>query len=91
MNILFTASEAMPFIMTGGLGEVAGALPIALKKAGHDVRVIIPMYKGIPQMYKDEMKFVCNYNVVLGWRNQYCGIYTAEKEGVSTTGCKWGR
>lgn len=82
MNILFTASEAMPFIMTGGLGEVAGALPIALKKAGHDVRVIIPMYKGIPQMYKDEMKFVCNYNVVLGWRNQYCGIYTVEKEGV---------
>ncbi len=83
MKLLFTASEAMPFVMTGGLGEVAGALPIALKKAGHDVRVILPLYKNIPDDLRENMTFVGNYNVELGWRNQYCGIYTAEYEGIT--------
>lgn len=83
MKILFTASEAMPYIMTGGLGEVAGALPAALSKCGNDVRVIIPLYKGIPDEYRQELKFVCNYNVQLGWRNQYCGVYTAERDGIT--------
>lgn len=83
MKILFTASEAMPFIMTGGLGEVAGALPAALKKAGHDVRVVLPLYKNIPDELRAGMTFLCNYNVELGWRNQYCGIFSAVHEGVT--------
>jgi starch synthase len=47
MKILFAASEAVPFIKTGGLGEVVGALSASLKTAGHDVRVVIPKYRGL--------------------------------------------
>ena len=47
LKILITASEAVPFAKTGGLADVVGALPLALRKAGHDVRVVIPKYKNI--------------------------------------------
>ena len=51
MKVLFAASEAHPFIKTGGLGDVMGALPKSLIKLGVDVRVVIPKYKNI----KDEL------------------------------------
>src|SRR5256885_667291 len=44
LKILFVASECTPFAKTGGLADVAGALPKALKVLGHDVRVILPYY-----------------------------------------------
>ena len=52
LKILFVASEADPFIKTGGLADVAGSLPQALKEEGHDVRVVIPQYRQIPEKYK---------------------------------------
>src|SRR6056297_1531355 len=52
LKILIAASEIVPFAKTGGLADVAGALPKALKKQGHDVRLVMPRYKGI-----DETKF----------------------------------
>lgn len=47
MKILFAASEAVPFAKTGGLADVAGSLPKALERLGHDVRIVMPRYKQI--------------------------------------------
>jgi len=74
MKVLFVASEAYPFIKTGGLGDVAYALPKALRKLGIDVRVIIPKYSLIPLSFKNCMENIASFNVEVGWRNQYCGL-----------------
>lgn len=47
LSILMVASEALPFAKTGGLGDVAGALPVAIGRAGHDVTLVVPRYRGI--------------------------------------------
>ncbi len=47
MNVLFVASEVDPFAKTGGLADVAAALPRALAKLGHDVRVMLPLYRAV--------------------------------------------
>jgi starch synthase len=47
LKVLFVASECAPFAKTGGLGDVAGALPRALRRRGMDVRVVMPLYRGI--------------------------------------------
>ncbi|MBU3190344.1 glycogen synthase GlgA [Clostridium bowmanii] len=74
MKILFVASEAYPFIKTGGLGDVAYALPKALRKMGIDARVIIPKYSGIPLSFRNCMETVASFTVPVGWRSQYCGL-----------------
>ena len=76
MQVLFAAFEATPFIKTGGLGDVAGSLPAALKGRNCEVRVILPKLHQIPKKYRDKMQTVCELTVPLGWRNQYCGIQT---------------
>lgn len=83
MNILYAVSEAAPFVKTGGLGDVAGSLPKALCDAGHDARVILPLYSSIDSSWREKMTF-CFYTYVhLSWRKQYCGVYLLEHEGVS--------
>ncbi len=82
MKILFTASECVPFVKTGGLADVVGALAPVLAREGHDVRVIIPDYTAIPHEYTAQMTHVCDFEVQLGWRRQYCGIEKLEKDGV---------
>ena len=52
MKILFVASESVPFVKTGGLGDVMYALPRALVREGCEVRVILPLYNCIPDKYK---------------------------------------
>ena len=83
MNILFAASEVAPFIKTGGLADVAGSLPVALAKAGHTVKVILPLYESIGPVWRDQMTFLKYFYVNLAWRTPYCGVFELEKDGVT--------
>lgn len=83
-KILFVASEATPFIATGGLAEVIGSLSKALAKDPiYDVRVVLPLYSDIKTEYRRKMSFLGNLFVPLSWRNQYCGIFSYEENGVT--------
>ena len=82
MKIFFTASECVPFVKTGGLADVVGALAPVLANDGHDVRVLLPLYASIPEKYVEKMTHVCDFEVDLGWRKQYCGIEMLEQDGV---------
>lgn len=83
MKIWFAASEVAPFVKTGGLADVAGSLPKALKKLGVDIRVVLPKYRQISEEYVSKMRFLGYTYVDLSWRHEYCGIFTLEYEGVS--------
>ena len=83
LKVLFAASECVPFIKTGGLADVVGALPPFLKAQGIDVRVILPLYGEIAQEYKDQMKTISTFEAELGWRKQYCGIETLDYQGIT--------
>jgi starch synthase len=82
MKILFVSSEAHPFMKTGGLGDVAYALPKALRKLGVDVRVIIPKYSDIKEEFRSKMLTLSTFNVPVGWRNQYGGLQYLEYDGI---------
>ena len=70
-KILFVASEAAPFIATGGLAEVVGSLSKALVATGrYDVRVILPLYQEIKPEYRKQFEYLGNFTVKLSWRNQ---------------------
>lgn len=83
MKILYAASEALPFIASGGLADVAGSLPVALNAAGNDCRVVMPLYSTIKKELRDTLKLVCEFSVPVSWRNQYCGVYEGVANGVT--------
>ena len=88
MKILYVASEALPFASTGGLADVMGSLPAAVKRASGgtaDVRVVIPMYRRIKEraVRDAEFRLVSEGTVSLAWRQQYCGIWETERDGVT--------
>lgn len=77
MKVLYATSEASPFLKTGGLGDVLGALPKAVKDEGIDARVIMPLYSKIPHHLKNQMEFIANFYVTISWRKTYCGVFSA--------------
>ena len=82
MKILYATSEAYPFAMSGGLADVAGALPKALRRRLVGCRVVMPLYSSVPEELKAEMKFITSITVPVSWRRQYCGIFEAKVNGV---------
>jgi len=82
MKIWFATSEAAPFAKTGGLADVAGSLPKALRKLGIDARVVMPKYSQISQEYINNMTFLGYVYVDLSWRREYCGIFRLVHEDV---------
>ena len=83
MRVLYVSSEAAPFVKTGGLCDVAGSLPQALCEKGIDARVIMPLYRCIPQQYKDKMTYLNHIYIDMAWRKQYCGVFSMEHEGTT--------
>lgn len=83
MKILFAASECVPFVKTGGLADVIGALPKEIIKKGIDVRVILPLYKAMNSTYRSQLEHVNYFYINLGWRRQYVGIEKLVLDGVT--------
>lgn len=82
-KILFVASEGAPFVKTGGLADVVGALPQALREYENmDVRVILPLYDEMDEQWKNQMEYLASIDVELGWRHQDATIYTLHHNGV---------
>lgn len=84
-KILFVGAEAMPFAATGGLGDVMGSLPAAMKAADpdSDIRVVMPLYGVVKDEWRSQMKTEAVFNVPLAWRTVYCGVLSLVKDGVT--------
>ena len=86
VKVLITASEGMPFVVTGGLGEVVGSLPKAIMQENSrefDVRVVLPLYESISHEERRQMEFLGYFNVAVAWREQYCGVFKTVRNGVT--------
>ena len=84
IKILMAASEAIPYMKTGGLADVVGSLPKYFDKDRYDVRVILPKYKCMDDKLLPQLKFVCHFYVNLNWRRQYVGIFTLQEISHTT-------
>lgn len=82
MKVLYVSSEALPFAASGGLADVAGSLPQALRKHRTACRVIMPLYGSISDTMRSEMRFITSVMVPVSWRRQYCGVFEAKVGGV---------
>ena len=84
MKVLYAASEALPFAASGGLADVAGSLPQALKRRRVDCRVVMPLYGNkLTEEMRAGMKFITSIMVPVSWRRQYCGIFETKAGGVT--------
>lgn len=82
-KILFAASEAAPFIKSGGLGDVIGSLPKAVSGKNCEIAVVLPLYEGVPEKFRKKMTYIKHIFVPVAWRSQYCGIFKYEEKGVT--------
>lgn len=74
-NILFVSAEVAPYVKTGGLADVVGALPQELLKFDNEVDVILPKYSLISQENSEGMLFITDFEVKVGWRNSFAGLW----------------
>jgi len=85
MKILNAVSEVVPFIATGGMGQVAGALSsaLAINDKSLDVRIVTPLYAKFRDKYEPQMKFLGSTEIKLAWRTLYCGVFELSHDGVT--------
>jgi len=85
IKVLYCVSEAQPYAATGGLGEVGGSLPKALRKSCDyaDIRVMLPLYQSVPAEARTKMKFLGFTNVKRGWAEDYCGVFELKENGIT--------
>ena len=82
MKCLFVTSEAQPFAASGGLADVSGSLPHALRQRLIGCRIVMPLYEDIPNELKESMRFLTSFSVPVAWRRQYCGVFESRFDGV---------
>ena len=81
-KILFAASEAVPFIKTGGLADVVGSLPKYFNKDEYDVRVMLPKYACMKDVFKEQLVYNTHYYMDFNSQKKYVGILEMEYEGI---------
>ena len=83
-KILFAASECVPFIKTGGLADVCGALPKEFDKQYWDIRVVLPFYSCIPEQLRNRCEYVTHFYMGTGSYipSKYVGIFQCELDGI---------
>lgn len=82
-NILFIASESVPFIKTGGLADVVGSLPKAIDSRYFDVRVVLPKYAAMKAQYKDMLTYRTHFYMDFNWKQEYVGILETVVDGIT--------
>ena len=82
-KVLFAASEAVPFIKTGGLADVVGSLPKAYNRDEFDVRVVLPKYRVIPEHFQQQMEYITNFYINMSGRMIYVGVFQMMLDGVT--------
>lgn len=82
MRICFVSSEVAPFSKTGGLADVAGALPRLLSRAGHDVKVITPLHRQVREggHQLEEVTDLVDIEIPIGVRTAYFGLWRSTEE-----------
>lgn len=83
MKLMFVSTECAPFIKTGGLGDVIGALPVSLASKLEGNIVVIPLFKKVKEKYFDKMSYVGEVHFAMSWRKQMAKIYTLEMNSVN--------
>ena len=83
-KILFAASECVPFIKTGGLADVCGALPKEFDKRYWDIRVVLPFYSCIPEHFRNKCEYVTHFYMGTGSYipSKYVGVFQCELDGI---------
>jgi starch synthase len=81
LKVLFVSTEVNPYSKSGGLGDVAGSLPKAMRDIGVDMRVALPKYKSVPAKYLEDTRTASEFTVHLSWRAQDAKIHALDAHG----------
>ncbi|MBS1117122.1 MAG: glgA, partial [candidate division NC10 bacterium] len=84
MRVLFASSEVAPFAKTGGLADVAGALPRAIQSLGHDVRVVLPKYRLVDTARFGLRKILPKLVVPIAGTVETCAVWEGRTGSVPT-------